>query len=198
MRVVAWNCAALGAIGLSSACVSDPGEVELEDEVQLAGSPALHQQLARARAASARYHDVDVALAEGFVPSGDCVEVPGLGAMGVHFVKFPRLADPPAIDEPEALLYLPHADEGWRLIGIEHLSPIVIGGAPYMGCGIENESCPPASPPPSPEIYDGVLFDGPMAGHQPGMPWHYDQHVWVWRHNPDGMFAQFNPALACP
>lgn len=26
---------------------------------------------------------------------------------------------------------------------------------------------------------------------------HYDQHVWIWSHNPDGVFATWNPAITC-
>jgi hypothetical protein len=36
-----------------------------------------------------------------------------------------------------------------------------------------------------------------MEGHEPGMPIHYDLHAWVWKHNPSGDFAQFNPEVAC-
>jgi len=43
----------------------------------------------------------------------------------------------------------------------------------------------------------GQEFDGPMAGHAPGMPVHYDLHVWFWHDNPNGLFAPFNPALSC-
>ena len=49
-----------------------------------------------------------------------------------------------------------------------------------------------------PEIFDGQPFDGPMAGHNPEMPWHYDQHVWLYVDNPDGLFAMWNPAIECP
>ena len=40
-------------------------------------------------------------------------------------------------------------------------------------------------------------FDGPMLGHEPGMPIHYDLHVWIWQHNPVGMLDQFNPSGSC-
>jgi hypothetical protein len=40
-------------------------------------------------------------------------------------------------------------------------------------------------------------FDGPMAGHSPTMPTHYDLHVWVHRRNPSGMFASYNPHVSC-
>ena len=36
-------------------------------------------------------------------------------------------------------------------------------------------------------------FDGPMLGHEPGMPIHYDLHAWLWKQNPSGMFARWNP-----
>jgi hypothetical protein len=44
----------------------------------------------------------------------------------------------------------------------------------------------------------GRPFDGPMLGHEPGMPPHYDLHVWVWQANPEGIFAPFNPNVTCP
>jgi hypothetical protein len=37
-----------------------------------------------------------------------------------------------------------------------------------------------------------------MPGHQPGMPIHYDLHVWLWMDNPSGMFAPWNPRVRCP
>ena len=43
-----------------------------------------------------------------------------------------------------------------------------------------------------------VPFDGPMLGHNPEMPIHYDLHVWLYRHNPAGQFAMWNPQIRCP
>ena len=43
----------------------------------------------------------------------------------------------------------------------------------------------------------GIPFDGPMAGHAPGMPMHYDLHVWAWRANPAGTFEEWNPHVHC-
>jgi hypothetical protein len=47
-----------------------------------------------------------------------------------------------------------------------------------------------------PQLF-GRTFDGPMPGHSPEMPWHWDLRVWVWAYNPSGTFAQWNPALKC-
>jgi hypothetical protein len=30
------------------------------------------------------------------------------------------------------------------------------------------------------------------------MPIHYDLPIWVAEENPNGLFAQFNPTIACP
>jgi hypothetical protein len=43
----------------------------------------------------------------------------------------------------------------------------------------------------------GQPFDGPMPGHGPDMPIHYDLHVWTHKANPAGVFAPFNPKVSC-
>jgi hypothetical protein len=40
-------------------------------------------------------------------------------------------------------------------------------------------------------------FDGPMEGHAPGMPIHYDLHAWLYKRNPAGRFEAFNPRVKC-
>jgi hypothetical protein len=30
------------------------------------------------------------------------------------------------------------------------------------------------------------------------MPIHYDLHVWLYKHNPAGTFAMWNPRVHCP
>ncbi|MDP9350013.1 MAG: hypothetical protein M3P51_00485, partial [Chloroflexota bacterium] len=44
--------------------------------------PALAKVLAAVRHATAKYHDVEQALADGYVAAPHCVSVPGLGGMG--------------------------------------------------------------------------------------------------------------------
>jgi hypothetical protein len=145
---------------------------------------ATNQALARARAATARYHDVDRALADGFVPVSPCIEAPGVGAMGVHLLNHDRVVDgvlDPAA--PEILLYLPDARGRLELVGIEYLQVDA-----DQDTGTDDDR---------PSLF-GVPFDGPMDGHGPGEPVHYDLHVWLWKHNPAGLMAPFNAALSCP
>ena len=76
---------------------------ECDDECQ--------EELTNARAATAQYHNESKAFEDGFISTFQCVSVPGLGAMGVHYINPARLANP-AVDaaRPEVLLYLPQAD----------------------------------------------------------------------------------------
>lgn len=143
------------------------------------------KDLAAVRQATVKYHDLNQAVADGFMPTDTCVAVPGVGGMGYHFVNIARLMDPAiSLTEPEILLYARVGGE-MKLVGVEYMLAI---GAP--------DSPVPNPAPPAPVLF-GQTFDGPMEGHEPGMPPHYDFHVWVWQANPDGMFAQLNPNISC-
>jgi hypothetical protein len=152
--------------------------------------------LAQIRAATAKFHDLGAALAAGYIPASGCEALPGVGGMGVHYLK-PQLAADLAIDPltPEVLLYAPSAD-GWRLVGVEYFEVALAitesGPAPWFG----DDAPPLGFLNPAPEVL-GNTFEGPMHGHSPSMPWHYDKHVWVWQPNSNGMFAQWNPAVSC-
>lgn len=135
--------------------------------------------LAQVRAATTKYHDVDQAIADGYIPTDVCTSSPA-GAMGHHYVN-PGLIGAPVATSPTVLLYLPGAD-GLELAGVEYLQWDADQDESTFG--------------DRPTLF-GRGFDGPMEGHEPGMPMHYDLHVWLWKHNPDGMFAAFNPAASC-
>lgn len=147
--------------------------------------PGVIKQLMQVRRANAKYHDVNVALADGFVPTEVCVSDPELGGMGFHYIKPERLMDG-EIDllEPEILLY-GETEKGLKLLAVEYFYGIGAPDAPI-----------PNPAPPAPVLF-GRPFDGPMLGHEPGMPPHYDLHVWLWKANPSGIFAPFNPNVSC-
>lgn len=147
-----------------------------------AGESVEGSDLALVRAATARYHDVARAVADGYVPVSECVELPGVGAMGVHYLN-PSLAEDLEIDPqlPEVLVYQP-AGSGLRLVAVEYF---VVDGDQDL-----------ATDGDRPSIF-GVPFHGPMPGHAAGMPIHYDRHLWVWRHNPAGIAEDWNPTVTC-
>lgn len=157
--------------------------VALVGIVTAAASPP--DELQAVKAATARYHSFAQAQADGYTIAGEpCVAAPGLGAMGIHAVNPALIADP-AINptQPEILLYLPKANGRLELIGVE-----------YFKVDADQNLATDAD---RPSVF-GQPFDGPMPGHTPTMPIHYDLHVWFWADNPAGMFAPFNPSLNCP
>ena len=127
------------------------------------------------RQATARYHDVDRALVDGYVPFSPCVAEPGLGTMGIHYVNSGLASDlTVSATSPEVLLYVP-SEDGFRLVGVEYFVVSVGQSAPELL---------------------GRPMNGPMD-HGEGIPTHFDLHAWTWQGNRSGMFADFNPGLSC-
>lgn len=191
------------AAGCGSPASSDRQALTAPSQLNLPAAPQADgaAALATVRRATAAFHDVDQALAAGYAaPSGPCDESPA-GAMGIHTPN-PALLASMEIDpeKPEVLLYLPNGSGGFRLVGVEYLQPVLLRNttngevAPWFA----------QTPWPSthvvvnaaPSVF-GRTFDGPMPGHVPGMPWHYDLHVWAWAPNPTGTFSSWNPAISC-
>lgn len=153
-----------------------------------AGTPvAAHGQkndLRRARAATRRFRNVKVAREAGYAATGECAQDPKYGGMGIHYANPDLVADGKLdITKPEILVYQPMPSGKLRLGAIE-----------YFQADADQDL---ATAPDRPYLF-GLPFDGPMLGHDPGMPVHYDLHVWLYRHNPAGRFAMWNPRVHCP
>lgn len=136
-----------------------------------------HSNLAAVRAATAHFHRSEVAEAAGYVNVnvGECVELPGVGGMGYHFVNFGLVdleLDPV---QPEILLYAPSPSGKLRLVAVEYAVPIEPWDALY-------------DYPPS--VLGQDLHPNPHLGL-------YVLHAWVWQNNPYGMFADWNPNVSC-
>ena len=142
----------------------------------------LQRELQTAKAATARFHSIKQALRAGYVLppaplTAACVASPA-GGMGVHLENPALMADPRLdIRRPEMLVYAIKPNGRLRLVALEYFEAAAQTGT-------------------APALF-GQTFEGPMAGHHPGMPEHYDLHVWIWKSNPSGMFAQFNPNVHC-
>ena len=125
------------------------------------------------RAANSRFEDVSVAVAEGYAPIPCASGLEG-GAMGIHYVNGARLKDD-AIDlaHPEAVMYEPSADGTLTLIAVEYIT--------HKG---------PAS-------LEGHLFNFTGAPNRYGLPPFYELHVWAWKANSMGVFADMNMDVSC-
>jgi hypothetical protein len=169
---------------------------------------AAESELARLRTSLEKYRDVEVALAEGYVPdptntcetAGVMGFAPELGAMGIHYFRPDLLeitATEPRVDgtgthtdfdQPAVLIYEPQADGSMELVAVENLA--------FRRAWEETGNTVPPS-------FLGVEYDymvddpatEPDEAHH--FEPHYDLHVWLYRDNPNGTFAQFNPAVTC-
>jgi hypothetical protein len=128
---------------------------------------------AKVRDAGARFVDVAVAKSEGYAPIPCTSGIDG-GAMGIHFVN-QKLIDDPAIDlaHPEAVMYEPDADGKMNLIAVEYITP------------------------KGPAMLGGQLFSFTNAPNRYGLPAFFELHVWAWKANAKGPFADFNPDVSC-
>jgi hypothetical protein len=160
------------------------------------------------RAATEKYRDVAVALAEGYIPdpSGHCISAAheGLpaewGAMGIHYLRPDLLKLAPPGDRvdgasthtdfmaPAILLYEPQADGSLELVGVENL----VFEAAWMGGG---HGGPPML---NGRNWDHMMDDPNTPGDEAhGFMPHFDQHVWLFRENPTGELMPFNPNVTC-
>jgi hypothetical protein len=140
--------------------------------------------VSRARAATSKFRDVNVAREAGYATTGTCAQDPKYGGMGIHYANPDLVADGRLdVTKPEILVYQPMPNGKLRLGAVE-----------YFRADADQDL---ATDPDRPSLFD-LPFDGPMLGHEPGMPIHYDLHVWLYRHNPAGLFAAWNPDVRCP
>ena len=170
-----------GALAMSAVAgvsgIVDAGEPVRDDRLTSSERRTVHQ-------ATKQFRDLDAALDAGYVPAGECAAHPELGGMGYHYLH-PGLAADTVVDPtmPEILVYVP-GGKGLKLAAVEWF---VADADQDLGTVDDR-----------PTLFDRLPFDGPMRGHDPGMPVHYDLHVWLYDHNPAGQLAPFNPTVSCP
>ncbi len=146
-------------------------------------------ELAEVRAATAKYHRVDEAIAAGYelgyvngsgtrIITG-CIANPELGAMGYHYFN-KELIDDLVVDplRPEGLVYEAGPNGKLKLVAVEWVVPGAVANPPGV------------SEAPS-------VLGMEMHILVPAVGW-YIQHAWVWKHNPSGMYSDWNPEVVCP
>ena len=135
------------------------------------------------RAATERFHDVEVAKREGYGLLFGCVSGGDYGAMGLHFVNLALVADP-ALDptRPEIVIYEPRPNGGVRLIGADFL--------------VVKADWDAAHPNEPPQIMGQLLhlFESPNRF---GLPDFYPLHVCAWKDNPTGTFVNWHANVSC-
>lgn len=168
-----WFAAALAVVGIA-----------VPSAVAAGGSD--DTGLGEVRAATARFHRVEVAEQAGhqlgyIAPFllDHCIAHPTEGAMGYHWFNHDGIhdleLDPRA---PEGLVYEPGPNGQLNLVAVEWIVP---AAAWHAAGNVE---------PPS-------VLGQEMGILNPALGW-YILHAWVWKHNPSGMFENWNPEAVCP
>jgi hypothetical protein len=137
-------------------------------------SAAGQSQLAQVRQATTQFHSVATAEAAGYEQFLPCFDQPGVGGMGQHFADLASIDGTVDALHPEVLVYEPGTD-GYKLVAVEYVVP----QAAWAG-----------EDPPS-------LFGEHFHRNDTLGIWAL--HAWIWRGNPLGVHADFNPDVAlCP
>jgi hypothetical protein len=125
------------------------------------------------RQANERFTDVAAAVKEGYGPI-PCDSAPGGGGMGIHYVNGDYLKDGVLdIAKPEAVMYEPMPDGKLALIGVEYIT--------FKG----------------PAALEGHLMNFVNSPNSYGLDPFYEIHVWAWKTNKMGTFADDNPDVSC-
>lgn len=171
------------------------------------GPSELNQALAQVRAATAKYHDLETAIEDGFV---NVAPAPGVchgdvnSAVRISYISRPRFIAPEVNAlEPEFLNYIPTGDGNIGLV------PVAYGNRVFF-----RDTRPPTTPgylpgtfvwrqPVIPPYLEIVNAPFSVLGPQSNGPffegvWIYLITAHIWAPNPDGMFADLNPNLSCP
>jgi hypothetical protein len=93
--------------------------------------------------------------------------------MGFHYGNPDLIDDTPQQFKPELLVYEPQKNGRLRLVAVEYIVP-----------------------------FDAWTSEEPPSLH--GIAFHRNEafglwvlHAWIWKYNPDGIFADWNPRASC-
>lgn len=147
-----------------------------------AQTPAsVNRDLAALRRATAQLRDTASARAAGYEvlvthpeTGAECLSHDTHGAMGYHFLNPALVNDEVVVDQPEVILYEKGPNGKLRIVAVEYIIPFSIRG--------------PDEPPP-------VLFGREFVHNNTFDLWML--HAWVWKNNPSGIFADWNPNVSC-
>jgi hypothetical protein len=148
------------------------------------------QAMTAAHAVTAKYQSLSLAKKAGYAILADtagitCIDEPQMGAMGAHNVAM-------GVHYVKALVYAPDRHGRLHLAALEYVvikSDWEAHNSPIAGA--------PSWVEPAPPNLFGQEFNFTDAPNRYGLPPFYSLHAWVWKHNPAGTFAMWNPNVHC-
>lgn len=187
---IAFARAFVSALVLSSSVLAacnpeaEPIEPDLMASFEAAGAPASAGtgQLAELRKVTARFHNMETAVAAGYETQiTPCWTHHSAGAMGYHYGNTSLLNAQVDLLEPEVVMYEPQPGGHMRLVGMEYIVPL----AAWEEAGHDLDD-----PADVPELL------GQKYTRHSFLPI-FKLHIWLWRQNPAGVFADWNPNVTC-
>jgi hypothetical protein len=121
-------------------------------------------QLAALRQATVKYHDVRAAEADHYLRTLDCFDSEA-GGMGQHYIDVPRIDGVVEAGRPEAMVYQVRPGGRLQLVAVEYIAPETA---------------------PRPTLYGQQFHHNTVLGL-------WVLHAWIWKANPAGVFADYNP-----
>lgn len=103
-----------------------------------------------------------------------CMSDPSLGGMGFHYGNTAYIDGTVQVSKPQLLLYEPKADGSEELVAVEYIVPYTAHA---------RSEAPPE------------LFGQKFKQNDTFQLW--GLHVWAWKTNPSGLYADWNPQVNC-
>lgn len=135
---------------------------------------AVDRDIMTIRNATAKFKSTEAAEAAGYKLATGCVEHQPAGAMGYHFNNGALFDATLDLVHPEVLVYEKMPDGTFQLNGVEFYVP--------------KSAWKSADPP---------RIMGQNFQTAPSLDFWF-LHVWVWKADPSGLFAPWNPDVKCP
>jgi hypothetical protein len=170
-------------IALLAACADGKVATDTSANFQLGGPAAsqaglgadINKDLAKLRSVTAAFHDSATASRAGWSTQiTKCMTDPVLGGMGFHYGNTALINGTATVENPQLLLYEPDKNGKVSLVAVEYIIPYSFHSRD-------------AEPP--------VLFNQKFQQVDSFQLW--GLHAWVWKDNPSGMFAPWNPNVNC-
>lgn len=127
------------------------------------------------RQATASFRTFNTAITAGWSTKiTSCMSDQSLGGMGFHYGNTAYIDGTLHVDKPQLLLYEPQADGSEELVAVEYIVPYTAHA--------RNEAPP-------------ELFGQKFKQNDTFQLW--GLHVWAWKTNPSGIYADWNPHVNC-
>ncbi len=160
-----FTIAVISALMCGAILLAESSSIKAAPDSSL--SPQTKRELAAARQATARYHNINNAIADGYIDINVCFP-----NMGCHYLKPDILDAEFDAAKPEILVYADFGNGQPRLVALEYAVPTALSATPPEGFTGNDD-----------EWHRNETF---------GL---WTLHAWIWYPNPDGMFAGNNPRV---